>query len=135
MNVPCYGVSSYQTNMQRCVVILNIIDFRNRVLDSLLCTIDNNSLIVSGLLPNANQPLPDQVKLALEIYAIDKAQQLKKIDVIVEVNEWINKKKALEMLQHMHILIEQFFAEHGAPSIPCNLILFEKNQFVSINFC
>ena len=105
---------------------INIFDCRSRHLDKTLWKLGTATL--STLFPTTEQPLPSDIKSALQLYIINTDDKPTTIDIAMEVNEWIDKMQATELLLHMYALIEAFFAEQQHPLPACRLIISEHDQ-------
>lgn len=112
---------------------LNIIDCRNQHLDQKLLQLSHINPICSSIFPNiTNESLPIDIKHALRAYIVNANRSSVSIEVIVEINKWIDKVEAIKLLQLMHTLIKQYLIENECIAAQCNLAIFENHEFISI---
>lgn len=111
---------------------LNIIDCRNRHLDSALLQESDSGPISSSILSSNEKMLSEDIKAAIQAYITNKQSGEKIINISIESNNWVNKEQAAKLLEHAHLLIKRFFAKQKRPMPSCCLFIFENNKFISI---
>lgn len=88
---------------------------------------------MSTILPNPNQPLPDEIKAALSFNKTTKNNQPTRIDITIEINDWMKKPEAIAHLKHTQTLIQRFLLELSHPAPSCRLSIFEDGEFSLIS--
>ena len=112
---------------------LNIIECKNINLSHKLSQLDPKDSVVSVTLPQRGQPLPDDIKAAIELYIINSKNEDKQVNIIIEINQWMDQSQATMQLMHMKTLLQQFFSDAKKPLPNHRLLLFKDNQFIGIN--
>jgi hypothetical protein len=112
---------------------LNIIDCRNKYLNALLAQSQHENPVVSVILPEGTQTLPNDIRLTLETYILQFDASQASIEIAVEVNKWISKPKALRLLRNTLALINQFFIDHQKVAPTSKLAILEEKQLVYVD--
>lgn len=111
---------------------LNIIDVRNKILDGYLASKNKYSPIITGLFSTYLERLPKSVEIALDFYFVGEKRQNSTINILMEVNAWVDKQAAIKTISKLHQLIKDFFSYNNIPLVPCSLSIFENNKVISI---
>lgn len=115
---------------------INIIDCRNRCLAFYLSRAqqDTRGETISIMLPEDHALIPNELKQALLLYVVPADPVQIMINIIVEVNQWVDREKAKRLCHNTEASILQFFNQLPMPAPKYQLNLYEQDQLVALAY-